>query len=71
MPDMPTATHLQALISARLGSDLTAYVTDRRCFCSCGKQHSWRTIAADIRRDSKMNVSHETLRAWFATSDAA
>ena len=66
MPDMATGTHLRALITHKVGGDLTAYVNDRRCM-----QHSWRKVAANIRRDTGIVVSHETLRAWFATSDAA
>ena len=63
---MPPETHLQELVAARLGCDLTKYVSSRRA-----QEIGWRTIAADIRRDSNMVVSYETLRSWFATSDAA
>ena len=60
---MPTETHLQTLVTARLGGDLTAYV-DRRRARDC----SWRRIAHDIARDTDIILSHETLRSWFVAT---
>lgn len=59
-----TATAL--LIEHKLGRSLTKYVKARQI-----EGFGWRRIAAEIRKDTGVIVSHEALRSWFATKDAA
>ncbi|MGD9530581.1 MAG: hypothetical protein AB7V44_27810 [Pseudonocardia sp.] len=51
-------TPLQMLLSTKLG-DLDAFVTRRR---DAGK--SWRAIALEIRDQTGIEVTNETLRSW-------
>jgi hypothetical protein len=48
------------LIEARLDGSLAEYVA-----AGLSARKGWRTIAADIERDTGCAVSFETLRGWF------
>ena len=48
------------LIQTRLDRDLAGYVRER-----WEANTPWRDIAADLRTATDVQVSHETLRAWF------
>jgi hypothetical protein len=58
-----TAKYL--LLQLRLGRDLSAYVAEAR-----KAERDWRSIAADLRALTGLDISHETLRVWFADSEA-
>ncbi len=70
----PTPTY--QLIEERLGQlpartavgdgTLAAYVRSRRP----EPPASWRQIAAELRELTGVNVSHESLRAWFADRES-
>lgn len=59
---VPTAT--QRLLDHLMDGELRAYVAQRR---SNGK--SWRQISLDIRDDTHVDVTHETLRNWYGDVD--
>lgn len=59
-----TATAL--LIEHKLGRDLDEYVTELQ-----GRDLGWRRIAEQVRQDTGVIVSHESLRTWFAKTEAA
>lgn len=61
MPKTPR--HVQ--VETELRRDLEQYVRVR-----LAEGLSWRAICNDVRRDTGINVSHESLRSWF-TEDAA
>ncbi len=61
---MPLSPRFE-LIQVRLGRDLTQYVRERR------PDAGWRTIAADLRTITGVEVSYETLRAWFKDTERA
>lgn len=54
----PTA--LYQLIEARLDCSLAEYVA-----AGLSARKSWRTLAADVERQTGCEVSWETLRNWF------
>lgn len=54
-------TPLAQLVEHKLGRSLTKYVKARQV-----EGFGWRRIAEDVRRETGVTVSHETLRAWFA-----
>lgn len=54
----PTALYL--LIEARLPVSLAEYVA-----AGLSARKGWRTLAADIERDTGCVVAYETLRNWF------
>lgn len=58
---MSEGTPKRQLIDIRLGGGLDRIVQDRR---RAGA--SWREIAAEISKASKISISFETLRDWFA-----
>jgi hypothetical protein len=49
------------LLQVRLTADLAEWVAARRA-----DGRSWRAIAHEASTVTGVNVSHETLRAWFA-----
>ncbi len=51
------------LIEMKLGRSLAKYVTARQ-----SEGLGWRRIAHDLKRDTGVLVSHETLRGWFVTT---
>jgi len=53
-------TTLYQLIEARLDVSLAEYVA-----AGLTARKGWRTIAAEIERDTECVVSFETLRSWF------
>ena len=57
---MTQRTTLYQLIEARLDVSLADYVAS-----GLSARKSWRTLAADIERDTECVVSWETLRSWF------
>ena len=57
---MTQPTSLYQLIEARLGISLAEYVA-----AGLSARKGWRTIAADIERDTDCVVTYETLRGWF------
>lgn len=61
LPDVGEETAKRQLIDIRLGGRLDELVEERR---RAGA--SWRTIAHEISKASKVKVSFETLRDWFA-----
>lgn len=56
----PQRTSLYRLIEKQLGGDLAEYVSTRR------PEMSWRSIAAELSDRIGVEVSHESLRLWFA-----
>lgn len=56
-------TPLQTLISEKVGG-LAEYVASRR---SVGR--SWRAIARDLRDETGVEVTDETLRGWYGARD--
>ncbi|HEY5985164.1 MAG TPA: hypothetical protein VIV12_02095 [Streptosporangiaceae bacterium] len=54
-------TATQLLLEVRLGRDLEEYVRELR-----SNEQSWRQIAEAIYSRTGINVSHETVRGWFA-----
>ena len=48
------------LIEARLDVSLAEYVA-----AGLSARKGWRTIAADIERETQCVVAYETLRGWF------
>ena len=58
----PTPTY--QLIEERLDGTLEEFVRTRRPLTPPA---SWRQIAADIKAKTGVTVSHESLRAWFAS----
>lgn len=63
---MPTKSPKQQLLEARYDGDLAAYVAD---LIAGGA--SWRTIAADVSKVTRLTVSHESLRSWYGVERAA
>lgn len=53
------------LIELKLGRSLAKYVEARRV-----EQMGFRRIAEEIKKDTGIDVSHETLRGWFPLSRA-
>lgn len=62
---MHPMTATQRLADHLLKGQLTEYVTSRRT-----KGDSWRRISLDLRDDIGIDVTHETLRSWYADSSA-
>lgn len=54
------------LIEHKLGRSLAKYVEARQL-----EGFGWRRIAQQVHADTGVIVSHESLRSWFATKDAA
>lgn len=63
---MPEMTATQRLADHMLGGTLSDYVLTRRA-----KGDSWRRIALDLRDDIGIDVTHETVRAWYMDADNA
>jgi hypothetical protein len=59
-------TFKRQLIDIRLGGRLDRIVEDRR-----RDGASWRDIAAEISKASKIPISFEGLRTWFADLERA
>jgi len=57
---MSQPSPLYQLIEDRLGEPLAEHVAARRA------TESWRAIADDLSERTKVKVSWETLRLWFA-----
>ena len=51
------------LINDRLNGGLDAFITERRA-----ANRSWRLIAKDIEAATGIDVTFETLRAWYLGS---
>jgi len=64
--DVSEETPKRQLIDIRLGGRLDQLVEDRR---QAGA--SWRRIAHEISKASKVSISFETLRDWFADLERA
>lgn len=62
---MTTRPVLYQLIEERLGEPLADFVSTRR------PMWSWRQLAAEIHKTTETSVSWESLRTWFAETDAA
>lgn len=60
------ATHLQTLIESKLGSPLDDLISQRR-----EDRASWRVIAYELRDRTGIDVSDETLRAWYSADKAS
>lgn len=58
-------TPLQTLLDIKVGG-LDEYVDTRR---TEGK--SWRVISNDLRDDTGIDITYETLRGWFIDEKAA
>ena len=61
---MPTAT--QRLLDHLLDGQLRTYVLERR-----NRGQSWRSISLALHDELAVDVTHETLRNWFAGQEAA
>lgn len=57
---MPTTSLKHRLADALLGRPLEDYVRERRI-----AGDSWRRICLQLRDDIDLDISDETLRAWF------
>lgn len=54
---------LYRLLEKQLGASLSDYVTSRR------PAQSWRAIAAELSDAIGVEVTHESLRNWFAEAE--
>lgn len=63
---MPQMTATQRLADHLLHEGLHDYVMSRRA-----KGDSWRRIAIDLHDDIGIDVTHETVRAWYFGADVA
>ena len=59
MPDL--SSHTAQLIDLKLSGTLAHLVTSGR-----RDRKSWRQLALEIRDRTGIDVTHETLRSWFA-----
>ena len=66
VPPMPEMTATQALADHLLNGQLAEYVLSRRA-----NGDSWRRIAINLRDDINIDVTHETVRAWYLAEDVA
>lgn len=57
------------LVEQSLGKSLARYVAARRKRDISGKRKSWNAIARDLRDDSGVAVTSETLRLWFGQQE--
>lgn len=57
MPDLPSP--LYRLIEERLNGTLLDFVLER------WPASGWRKIAEDIKQETEIEVSYNTLRSWF------
>jgi hypothetical protein len=55
-----TETNTQRLLDLLLEGQLDAFVTERRA-----RGEPWRTIARDLYDQTDVDVTGETLRAWY------
>lgn len=64
------ATANRRLAELTLGRPLDEYVAEKR---SARPRWSWRLIASQLAEDTggEIQLSHQTLRVWFADQDAA
>lgn len=60
---MTQRSTLYRLIEKQLGSSLEEYVTTRR------PAQSWRAIATELSDQIGVEVTHESLRTWFADAE--
>lgn len=63
---MSEGTPKRQLIDIRLGGRLDRLVEDRR-----RDGASWRDIATEISKASRVSISFESLREWFADLERA
>ncbi len=63
---MPDMTPRQALADHILEGRLAQYVTDRR-----RRGDSWRRISLDLRDDTGVDVTHQTLSNWYGADESA
>lgn len=61
---MPEMTATQRLADHLLDRKLAQYVLGRRA-----KGVSWRKISNELRDDTGVDITHETLRAWYFNDD--
>lgn len=57
-------TPLAQLVEHKLGRSLTKYIAARQT-----EGFGWRRIAEELRKDTGVTVSHESLRTWFTERD--
>jgi hypothetical protein len=62
---MRQTSALYELLQAKLGRDLRAHVVAARL-----EGVDWRTIAGDLKAQTDVTVSWETLRVWFTQAEA-
>ena len=62
---LPLMTPLRTLLDIKLGG-LDDFVHSRR-----GAGTSWRVISNDIRDQTGIDITYETLRAWYGTDKKA
>lgn len=65
---MASSSHTpkRRLADVLLGIPLSEYVAVRRA-----KGETWRDISYQIRREVDLDISHESLRHWFAADEVA
>jgi transposase-like protein len=63
---MADASSLRRLAERSFDGDLAGWVTAKRA-----GGESWRGISAELITEHELNVSHETLRAWYGKDDPA
>lgn len=56
----PQRSSLYRLVEKQLGGTLSDYIAERR------PAQSWRAIATELTERIGVDVSHESLRLWFA-----
>lgn len=61
---MPTGTPTQQLANHLLGGTLEQFVKERR------PGRAWRLIARDLYEATGIDVTYETLRAWYGDDEA-
>ena len=54
-------TYLAQLVGVKLGADLRERIIQQR---RAGV--GWRTVTRELARESGINMSHESVRQWFA-----
>ncbi len=59
-------TAMQRLADHILGGGLAHYVTERR-----QRGDSWRRISLDLRDDTGVDVTHQTLSNWYGADESA
>lgn len=63
---MPEMTATQKLADHLLDGKLSEYVLSRRA-----RGDSWRRISNELRDDTGVDITYETLRSWYFAADQA